>query len=531
MGPIQAKSLDDVREELVATFVEQMNRWEAIASGLSTSTRDLELTVAREGMVLLRCVLSFLFAVACRAMMMQDMAKRGLSRKNVRLRTDKQGYAKIQTTLGACTFPTFSYATVLQGQVGKYVSPGKKSLFPLHPNCRSSPLCLEWESVLAAEHPFRTSQQALGFFSRGTVDIEDTTIAAHAVTVGQMIESYWLYKPVEEIVRILKTQATRDKQDRPIVYFSTDAHALRRYVEDTWESGWKMSDGLRVWCRDAKTGQIIHLGGEYVWGGIEAAAKAVRYLIQEGILPNDSELWREANVHLVFLSDGSNAIRDHILPLLPQATTALDPNHVAGWFVELAAKVYSGKKGKSKRRKLVEKAWQIMLGKSPKNRKQAARPRKGHTKKRHPSTRTVAPIDPMRPSGAVAKELLELLDQVKPQSKNAKEYHDVLKKRVAKNADRMDYDHYRDRGMDIGSGAMESLHRNGSQQRLKIPGARWQAHTSHAILQLRMLQLSGRWDEYWQQPGLMDQLQEAFQARSTERKQDRERWEMQRAAA
>ncbi|MCU0690504.1 MAG: hypothetical protein MUF54_03805, partial [Polyangiaceae bacterium] len=80
-------------------------------------------------------------------------------------------------------------------------------------------------------------------------------------------------------------------------------------------------------------------------------------------------------------------------------------------------------------------------------------------------------------------------------------------------------------------GAMESLHRNGSQQRLKIPGARWQAHTPHAILQLRMLQLSGRWDQYWQQPDLMAQLQEVFQARSAKRKQDRAQWETQRMAA
>jgi hypothetical protein len=531
MVPIQAKGLDDVKQELVAAFAELLERWEASASGLSTSSRELELAVAREGIVLLGCVLSFLFAVACRAMMMQDMGRRGLSRKNVRLRTDKQGYATIQTTLGPCTFPTFSYATVLQGRAGKYVSPGKEKLFPVHPKCRSSPLCLEWESLLAAEHPFRTSQQAIGFFSRGTVDIEDTTIADHAVTVGQMIDRHWLYKPVDEIVQILKTQATRDEQGRPIVYFATDAHALRRYVEDTWESGWKMSDGLRLWCRDAKTGQIIHLGGEYVWGGIEAAAKAVKHLIQEGILPNGSEAWQEANVHLMFLSDGSNAIRDHILPLLPAATTALDPNHVAGWFIELAAKAYPGKKGKRKSRELLEKAWRIMVGESPRMRKRAGKLRKGHTKTSHTRTQTAAPVDRMRAGGAIAKELLELLDQVRPQNKNGKEYHDVLKRRVAKNADRMHYDHYRSQGMDIGSGAMESLHRNGSQQRLKIPGARWQAHTSHAILQLRMLQLSGRWDQYWQQPDLMAQLQEVFQARSAKRKQDRAQWEMQRMAA
>ena len=50
--------------------------------------------------------------------------------------------------------------------------------------------------------------------------------------------------------------------------------------------------------------------------------------------------------------------------------------------------------------------------------------------------------------------------------------------------------------MQVGSGAMESLHRIASQGRLKVAGARWRAHTARAVLNTRMLLLAERWDEF-----------------------------------
>ena len=81
-------------------------------------------------------------------------------------------------------------------------------------------------------------------------------------------------------------------------------------------------------------------------------------------------------------------------------------------------------------------------------------------------------------------------------------------------ADRMDYGWYRRRGFQIGSGAMESLHRTGSQARLKLPGARWLPETSQAIFNLRMMALVRRWDEFWQRPDITQQLATAFCAQA-----------------
>ena len=75
---------------------------------------------------------------------------------------------------------------------------------------------------------------------------------------------------------------------------------------------------------------------------------------------------------------------------------------------------------------------------------------------------------------------------------------------------RMDYLGARTRGMQIGSGAMESLHRTGSQLRLKLPGARWHPEVAQALLNLRCLGLAGRWDEFWSHDDLPQLLNSAL---------------------
>ena len=75
------------------------------------------------------------------------------------------------------------------------------------------------------------------------------------------------------------------------------------------------------------------------------------------------------------------------------------------------------------------------------------------------------------------------------------------------------YSEYRRRGMQIGSGAMESLHRVASQMRLKLAGARWTAERAIAVLNTRLLLLAERWDDFWDQPQLEETLGVAFGSR------------------
>ena len=69
-----------------------------------------------------------------------------------------------------------------------------------------------------------------------------------------------------------------------------------------------------------------------------------------------------------------------------------------------------------------------------------------------------------------------------------------------KNRQRMQYAEMKQRGLPIGSGPVEACNRVLVQQRMKCSGMRWSEHgTGQAILSLRALWKSGRFDAAWRQ--------------------------------
>ena len=66
--------------------------------------------------------------------------------------------------------------------------------------------------------------------------------------------------------------------------------------------------------------------------------------------------------------------------------------------------------------------------------------------------------------------------------------------------DQMDYPAYREREMDIGSGAVESAVKQLVGMRAKGPGMHWKAPDGiQAVLSLRAIQLNGEWGCFWDQ--------------------------------
>jgi hypothetical protein len=65
-----------------------------------------------------------------------------------------------------------------------------------------------------------------------------------------------------------------------------------------------------------------------------------------------------------------------------------------------------------------------------------------------------------------------------------------LKEYYLKNLHRMFYGTLRNNGVFIGSGAIESAHRNVIQKRLKLSGQRWTKKGAQAMLQLRVTKKS-----------------------------------------
>jgi hypothetical protein len=60
------------------------------------------------------------------------------------------------------------------------------------------------------------------------------------------------------------------------------------------------------------------------------------------------------------------------------------------------------------------------------------------------------------------------------------------------------YDKALAKGLPIGSGKIESTHRNIIQQRMKKPGAWWKPDLSEAMISLRILRANGDWEEFWE---------------------------------
>lgn len=480
------------------------------------SFAELEAGVGRHVVAIAQRLVALVFASACRAAMQRDIQERGLARDDFRLRTDEAGYVSMHTTFGPITFPIFAYRD-LSAPVGSVTRSPARALLPYHRSCRSSPLCLEWEARLGLQHPFRRAEEMMQFFTRGASTVEDTTIGRHMLALSRMIEPEWLYRSPEDIRRTLRGTAARDKATgRPLLYVSSDAHALRRYVGDTWALQWKMVNGIRVWCEDADTGQIVHLGGEFTWGDCHAVGDRIRALRDAGILPNGDSEWADLDAQVVFVSDGSSWLLDHIVPLLAGAIVILDPYHLIDWFAEFTKMAFGASSPAS--RAVHAKLRRVLFDKQPKKALRAAATRRGHEKVRR--TRTVhAHNRPWARRGRprtiagdfTAKALLELLAELEVEAQH-EEALEALAERIANNTQRIDYAAYLARGLQIGSGAMESLHRTGSQLRLKLPGARWLEDSSHAILQFRMLELSGRWREFWDRHDIVPTIAQAFVA-------------------
>lgn len=438
-------------------------------------------------------LLSQLLSLACLAQTVQHPA---FDPHRCRLRADR-GYRRlIQSTLGALHVLTGAF----RDANGRTVNPGRGTVLPEHARVRATDLLVEWSSRLGAEMPFRNAQDALAFFTHGAVTIEDNTLQRQAQLAGALVTRRDCFRTPQDIARVLRDKATRDTQTgRPLLYASTDAHALRRYVDDTCNAPWKMINGVRVWCIDAKTGRIIHLGGDYTWGDADTLEELFRDLRDEGWLPADGRLG-DLEVQVVVPLDGQDWLRDRWKPYLPKDTQfILDFYHVLQNVAAFLSALYGV--GSKKAKRALTRVFRILAGRRRPPRR--TRKKRGGTRKRRARHRrrrvTLSTCD-----GGAGFELIQWLlenHEATAIAKDLEDEFDVLVAYIDRNVPRLDFPTYQRRGLQIGSGAMESLHRQASQVRLKRPGARWLPQNALGILRLRLMALAGRWEAFWAAPG------------------------------
>lgn len=493
--PLIPRCPEDVKAHVVLAFTNAFDLLLADAtSGALATAREAERQVWARFIPVLGLVLTAVFSAMCRRATEQALAATGRTMADVWMRMDVAGFMGLVTTVGSIRFPLWSFR---ETRGGKSESPAR-ALFPMHPHSRSSMLCMEWEALLASDHPFRRAAVALQFFTHGAVDLEDTTIASHAVRAGLHMSRDWLYKTPADIREILRERATRDNTTgRPLVYASTDAHALSMYVDWTWDSAYKMWNGIRLWCIDRKTGQIIHLGGDFAMDDCRGVAERFLALQTGGQMPANGDYGDGVAAQIVFPTDGARWIVDHVLPLFPGAIAVLDVYHVLEKVTLFAVGAFA--RSKKQQKALFRKAL-VALGLPPR------RPRRKGLLRAGPATKSPEPKAPRDPDGSGERLLKVLQEEPRPDDDSAIEKCDGVEAFVAKNIDRMHYGALHARGIQIGSGAMESIHRNGSQLRTKLCGCRWTLEAAQAILNLRMLALSGRWNEYWAQSDLAGRM-------------------------
>ncbi len=511
-----------------------------------SSIRGLELSIWDYVIDIAQMVMSVKMSHQCQEITKKDIQDRGLSNDQVKLRNNRDYHYTMMTTFGAVMFLSFAYIDYSNSAQSVTRNPAREQLFPLHKHCRSSELCLEWEAKLGQEMPFRRAQEALFFFTHGAVSLEDNTINDHMVTVSQLIDREWLYKTPETIREVLLHQATRDlKTGQPLLYLSSDAHALRRFVDETWDARWKMANGLRLWCIDKNTGEIIHLGGEYTWGDCHRVGEIVDWLIETGHVPADGDYGNGLVAKVIIPTDGMQWFEEHIIEKFSEnAVPILDPHHVVKRLKEYAQKRYG--KNQVELEKFYKEAMNLLFGPYREKKKKSRKLRKV-SKDAKNTEKTKDEMDKVEnKTDKIEDKVEDKIEKVEDKTEKVEEQSmllsweacelipesvEILIGRLLSEEDitdevleaklnlidylenniyRMNYVLYRSLGYQLGSGAMESLHRSASQIRLKLPGLKACAETSQAIFNLRMLHLCGRWDEFWNQPNFYDQLVKVF---------------------
>lgn len=490
----------DVKDELIAAFGRVID-W-IFAMPDSTSMRELEIAVKQGTTVAGGLLFGAALGRRCRAAALADIARRGVGGDDWRFRLDDDYCVSLATTFGRVRVPLFAWRDG-SGERQVTRTPAVGTVLSLHPRCRSSELLLEHECRAGMEAPYRRAAETLAFYSHGAVEIEDTSIARHLANVATLVDRSWQYKSPAEIVSILETRATRCREGMPILYASTDACALRRFVDETTAAVWKMANGIRLWCTDARTGDTIHLGGEYTWGDCIEVQAAFQDLHRLGVLPRDGR-YENLKVRIVVASDGQPWIHDRIVPWFPGAVAILDPWHVIER-LSADAKAMFGEYGQ-RVRSFQKYSVETLLGKVERS-SEEPKSRRGRRNKRRTEARPL-------PAGPCPKDdgPERLLGHVRTMRvpKGAEDVRARLVGFLENNLDRMRYRVFRWRGFLIGSGAMESLHRTAVQCRVKLPGCRWLPETAAGIFKVRMMAAAGRWEEFWTQPGLTQQLIEAF---------------------
>tara|TARA_R110002049_G_C9063769_1_gene554388 strand:+ start:346 stop:1239 length:894 start_codon:yes stop_codon:yes gene_type:complete len=93
----------------------------------------------------------------------------------------------------------------------------------------------------------------------------------------------------------------------------------------------------------------------------------------------------------------------------------------------------------------------------------------------------------------LAKGITAVIEELEKLSNSTKKREQLINYHK-QNEKRMQYHLFKEKGLLIGSGAIESAHKDVLQKRLKLPGQRWTKKGLQQMAQLRVVYKSGKWN-------------------------------------
>ena len=93
------------------------------------------------------------------------------------------------------------------------------------------------------------------------------------------------------------------------------------------------------------------------------------------------------------------------------------------------------------------------------------------------------------------QEVIARLKRMRPKTPQLRESLQALIRYYSENAGRMQYDEYLRLGYGIGSGAVESAHKQVVHPRFRQAGMRWSESGARHLLALRLLLLNENWEQ------------------------------------
>ena len=239
-------------------------------------------------------------------------------------------------------------------------------------------------------------------------------------------------------------------------------YTMRISEKDSAQPVYGMSDGSMVFTREEKWKEI-KLGRVFKDDDTLAItdtrnciekSKYCAYLGGYEAFLERFELLLRGSANLVFIADGARWFWDWASACYPTAIQILDYYHCKEYLCEFARLIF---KDRQQREEWIKQQEELLF------------------------------CDKI-------SEVLSAIKALTGLSNEAKTYQEKITTYYENNKTRMLYGTYREKGLMIGSGPIESAHRNIIQKRLKLSGQRWGKSGAQQIANLRVAHKSNDWN-------------------------------------